>query len=104
MAANKVTAAHRLAPPAKDYSEPSEWKLGGSFLLPGSIANPFKRRIYLSATRRYSQRAFFRRTKAIPPNPMSPIGAWVDVRTNIRFAPESDIPEGRRLIQTRLGA
>jgi hypothetical protein len=38
MAANKVTAVHRLAPPAKDYSEPSEWKLGGSFLLPGSVA------------------------------------------------------------------
>ena len=58
MAANKVTAVHRLAPPAKDYSEPSEWKLGGSFLLPGSVANPFKRRIYLSATRRYSRQAF----------------------------------------------
>jgi hypothetical protein len=58
MAANKVTAIHRLAPPAKDYSEPSEWKLGGSFLLPGSVANPFKGRIYLSATRRYSPQAF----------------------------------------------
>jgi hypothetical protein len=57
MAANKVTAVHRLAPPAKDYSEPSEWKLGGSFLLPGSVANPFKRRITLSATRRYSRQA-----------------------------------------------
>jgi hypothetical protein len=32
MAANKVTAVHRLAPPAKDDSEPSEWQLDGSFL------------------------------------------------------------------------
>jgi hypothetical protein len=76
MAANKVTAVHRLAPPAKDYSEPSEWKLGGSFLLPGSVAAK------------------------------SDVACWRLGGCPYQYplCAKIGIPEGRRLIQTRLGA